>query len=146
MGQKVFGIQEYEELASGNYAQVVASVMLSSGIKEYTIEGGSYSAYPVDLGAFYDIVRIYCADASYFAAGTYMAAYCSPSYPLWPMAVLHDQDDPGTVWAPSTSLPTSGAFDFCFPSFAGSRWVQLSLDAPPTDDVTFLLYAVHRSL
>lgn len=126
----------------------VAIYQGASAITPFTIPSGSYGVgtYPADLGGYYDIIRVYCQNASYIPAMTYMAAYCSPSYPQYPMVPLYDDADPGTLWAPTTHVPSVGGFDFLLTPAAGSRWISLALvDNQTSSDLVFYLYGVHKS-
>jgi hypothetical protein len=117
-----------------------------SGVKALSISYGAYEpSYPCDLGGIFDIVRIFCQDATYIPAGTYMGAYVCVSYPTYLMMQLAEQDSPGTPWAQTTFLPTAGSFDFVLTHAVGTRWVLPTLTNPADGELELFAYGVHRS-
>jgi hypothetical protein len=117
-----------------------------SGVKPTSVGTGSYQpSYPTDLGGIFDIVRIFCEDATYIPAGTYMGAYVCVTYPTYPMMQMMEQDSPGTPWTQTTFLPTSGSFDFVLTHAVGTRWILPTLTNPSDGELTLFAYGVHRS-
>ena len=117
-----------------------------SGVKALPISYGAYEpSYPGDLGGIFDIIRIFCQDATYVPAGTYMGAYVCVSYPTYSMMELMEQDSPGVAWTQSTCLPTSGSFDFVLTHAVGTRWILLTLTNPADGELELFAYGVHRS-
>jgi hypothetical protein len=117
-----------------------------SGIKTLSISYNTYDAtYPADLGGIFDIIRIFCPDATYIPPSSYFDAYVSISYPSYGMMSLREQDSPGTSWAQTTFLPTTGTFDFVLTHAAGTRWLSLSLTNPSGGELQLYTYGVHRS-
>ena len=117
-----------------------------SGVKAIAIANGSYQpSYPTDLGEIYDIIRLFCQDATYVPAGTYMGAYVCVSYPAYNMLELAEQDDPGVAWSQTTPLPTSGGFDFVLTHAAGTRWIMPALTNPASGELELFAYGIHKS-
>jgi len=117
-----------------------------SGVMSLVVSYNAYEAtYPADLGGIFDIIRIFCPDATYIPPSSYFSAYVSVSYPSYGMFSLMEQDQPGTMWAPSSFLPTTGSFDFILTHAAGTRWISLSLTNPASGELQLYAYGVHRS-
>lgn len=117
-----------------------------SGVKAASISYGAYSpTYPIDLGAIYDIIRVFCQDSTYVPVGTYMEMQVCVSYPAYNMMPLCEQDSPGTEWYQTAFLPTSGGFDFILTHAAATRWLLPSLTNPAEGAILLYMYGVHRS-
>ena len=117
-----------------------------SGVKPLTIAAATYQpSYPTDLGGIFDIIRLFCPDATYIPAGTYMSAYICVSYPSYPMMEMAEQDSPGTPWTQTTFLPTSGSFDVVVTHAVGTRWIMPTLTNPSDGELELFAYGVHRS-
>ena len=117
---------------------------VASEIVQFTIPDGTYGveAEPADLGAFYDVIRVFCPDTTYIPEGSYMSTYCSPSYPTWPVMPMCAINDPGSVW--QAEMGDELAWDFLFSYAAGVRHISFNFDQPVEGDLDLYIYGGRR--
>lgn len=116
-------------------------------IKEFVIPSGEdgTGTEPVVFDRHHTFFVIWCEDASGISPTTTMGVNVAYHRSMDPVE-LHNHNEPGTAWANSDTLPTSGGFAFQLTEAIGAMKLQIVLDTATADDVTFSIMGVDQAV